>query len=152
MTIEDARALPPWTRVAAYALCMDPDNRLLLVRVAPGYPAGGMWTLPGGGLTFGEKPADAVLRELTEETGLTGRVDSLAFVDSQTHGPMVEAGRAYGPWHGVRITYRVEITGGDLRDEIDESTDAAAWFPLDEVRHLPIVDLVTLTLQHLDAG
>jgi ADP-ribose pyrophosphatase YjhB (NUDIX family) len=131
-------------------MCLDDFGRLLLVRIASGYPAGGLWTLPGGGLDFGEDPADGVLRELTEETGLVGRVITLAFVDSLTHGPMVEAGRAYGPWHGIRIVYRVEIVGGDLRDEVDESTDAAAWFSRAEIAELPVVELVDVCLGHLD--
>ena len=75
--------LPPWTRVAAYAVCVDDSRRILLARVAPGYMAEGMWTLPGGGLQFGEEPAHAVIRELAEETGLEGRVISLAFVDKK---------------------------------------------------------------------
>ena len=29
------------------------------------------WELPGGGLDFGEKPAEALMREVQEETGLT---------------------------------------------------------------------------------
>ena len=151
MTVEEPSALPRWTRVAAYALSLDDYGRVLLARVAPGYMAAGMWTLPGGGLDFGEHPADAVLRELTEETGLIGRVVTLAFVDSLTNGPVVEAGKAYGPWHGIRIVYRVDITGGDLRDEIDESTDAAAWFGRDEIVSLPRTELVDIALQHLDA-
>ena len=151
MTIEEATRLPRWTRVAAYALSLDNAGRLLLARVAPGYPAAGLWTLPGGGLDFGEDPADAVLRELSEETGLTGQVVTLAFVDSLTNGPQVEAGKAYGPWHGIRIVYRVDITGGDLRDEIEESTDAAAWFARDEIASLPRTELVDTALEHLDA-
>ena len=110
-----------------------------------------MWTLPGGGLDFGEHPADAVLRELTEETGLSGQVQSLAFVDSITNGPLVENGRAYGPWHGVRIVYRVNIVGGDLRDELDESTDAASWFSREEIKSLPHTELVDVAVQYLDA-
>ena len=141
--------LPRLTRVAAYAVCTDDSERLLLVRISSGYPAAGQWTLPGGGLEFGEDPADGVLRELTEETGLSGRVAALAFVDSRTHGPMVEAGRAYGPWHGIRIVYRVDIVGGELRNETHESTDTAAWIRLAEVPSLPIVDLVEVALDHL---
>ena len=149
--MEEASALPRWTRVAAYALAVDAAGRLLLARVAPGYRAAGMWTLPGGGLDFGEHPADAVLRELTEETGLSGQVQSLALVDSITDGPLMENGRAYGPWHGIRIVYRVTIVGGELRDELDESTDAAAWFSRPEIESLPHTDLVDVAVQHLDA-
>jgi 8-oxo-dGTP diphosphatase len=145
------RELPRWTRVAAYALCLDELGRILLARVAPGYMGAGMWTLPGGGLDFGEDPTDAVLRELAEETGLAGRVLSLAFVNSHTNGPLVEHGKAYGPWHGIRIVYRVEVTGGQLRDEVDESTDAAAWLTRDELASLTVSDLVSRALDFLDA-
>ncbi len=151
MTIEEAQTLPRWTRVAAYAICIDDANRLLLARVAAGYLAAGLWTLPGGGLDFGEHPAEAVLRELTEETGLMGVVESLAFVDSLTNGPLVEAGKAYGPWHGVQICYRVAVTGGELRDEVDESTDAAAWFGREAIRDLPRTALVDAAVNYLDA-
>ena len=39
----------------------------------PAIGIGDMWTLPGGGLEFGEPPAAAALRELEEETGLRRR-------------------------------------------------------------------------------
>ncbi len=142
--------LPRGTRVAAYALATDYQGRILLVRVAPGYPSAGHWTLPGGGLKFGEDPAVGALRELAEETGLTGHVKSISFVDSRTWPARPELG--HGEWHGVRIVYGVEIAGGELRDERDESTDAAAWFTRDEIAGLPVVDLVTVALEHLDAG
>ena len=145
------RELPRWTRVAAYALCRDDLGRMLLARVAPGYMGAGTWTLPGGGLDFGEDPMDAVIRELAEETGLAGRVLSLSFVNSHTNGPLFEAGKAYGPWHGIRIVYRVEVTGGQLRDEVDESTDAAAWFTRNEIDSLSVSDLVSKSLDFLDA-
>jgi ADP-ribose pyrophosphatase YjhB (NUDIX family) len=134
------------TRLAAYALCVD-DDRLLLVRVAPGYPATGVWTLPGGGVNFGEDPADAALRELTEESGLTGELDRLAFVDSIAGENQPEFGA--DAWHGVRIVYTALITGGELRDEIEESTDKAEWVPLAEVRQRPITELVEVALAYL---
>ena len=37
----------------------------------------GRWTLPGGGLDFGEDPRDGALRELAEETGYIGELDEL---------------------------------------------------------------------------
>lgn len=148
MTAE--KALPRWTRVAAYALAADDQGRVLLVRVAAGYPQAGRWTLPGGGLGFGEDPADAVLRELTEETGLAGRIASIAFVDSRTNPPRPESN--LGEWHGIRIVYRVGITGGTLRDETEESTDSAAWFTREQLRSLAIVDLVEVALEHAETA
>jgi 8-oxo-dGTP diphosphatase len=140
--------LPRWTRVAAYSVAIDGDGRVLLVRVAPGYPDVGTWTLPGGGLNFGEDPAQGALRELTEETGLEGSITALAFVSSMNVDPRPKLG--LGALHWIRIVYRVAINGGELRDEQDESTDAAAWFTRAEIEDLPIVELVTSALQHLD--
>jgi ADP-ribose pyrophosphatase YjhB (NUDIX family) len=139
---------PRSLRVAAYALATHED-RILLVRMAPGYPSAGQWTLPGGGLDFGEDPAAAALRELTEETGLSGEIRSIAFVDSRTWPARPEAD--LGAWHAIRVVYRVEITGGELRDEIDESTDAAAWFTPEVARNGATVDLVRVALDHLDS-
>ena len=44
----------------------------------------GSWTLPGGGLDFGEDPEAGALRELGEETGLEGEVRGLLGVHSNT--------------------------------------------------------------------
>ena len=60
------------TKVGAYAFCVRSDGAVLLARIAPCFPDAGSWTLPGGGVEFGEHPDAAVLRELGEETGLTG--------------------------------------------------------------------------------
>ncbi len=138
----------PRTRLAAYALCVE-DGRLLLCRIAPGYPAGGVWTLPGGGVAFGEDPADAARRELAEETGLEGRIDDLAFVDSTAGTGSPEHGRE--AWHGVRIVYLATITGGTLRDEVDESTDRAEWATLPELEARPVTELVQVALAWLGA-
>ena len=137
-TSEPARSI---TRVAAYALCIQ-DGRILLVRIAEGSWSGvGQWTLPGGGLDFGESPRDGALRELTEETGLVGEIEELADVLSW-HGrwthPRDGVDEAY---HGLQIVYRVSVTGGELSDESDGSTDQARWFTREEAEALPLVEL-----------
>jgi len=129
------------TRIGAYALCVD-QGRILLSRIAQGYWSGvGEWTLPGGGLDFGEAPRDGALRELPEETGLVGEIieiaDVLSWADRWRH-PRDGADEAF---HGLQIIYRVRIVGGDLRPEVDGSTDLAAWFAVDEAGKLPLVEL-----------
>ena len=129
------------TRIAAYALCVDEDQ-ILLCRIAPGFFSDdGLWTLPGGGLDFGETPPDAALRELAEETGLVGEIDGLAGVFSW-------AGRVPRPGdgvvvehHGIQIVYRVRVVGGALRNEAAGSTDLAQWVSRTEAESLPLVEL-----------
>jgi len=40
----------------------------------------------------------------------------------------------------------MEIVGGTLRNELDESTDLAAWIEPDEIDTLPLADVVSLVL------
>ena len=96
---------------------------------------------PGGGLAFGEAPADAALRELHEETGVIGEVIGLADVLSWSKRWIHPRDGVDEAYHAVQIVYRVRITGGELRDEPDGSTDAARWFASEELSQLPLVDL-----------
>jgi hypothetical protein len=45
-------------------------------------------------------------------------------------------------FHGIRILYRVRVTGGELRDEVGGSSDTCRWVTRAEVVELPIVELV----------
>lgn len=61
-----------WWRVAktqrnsAFVIAFDAHGQVLLVRHSYGPP---VWTLPGGGIARGEKPAVAASREFAEELG-----------------------------------------------------------------------------------
>jgi 8-oxo-dGTP diphosphatase len=138
------------TRVAAYALCRDGDGRILLCHIAPSVGAGDLWTLPGGGLEFGESPATAVLRELAEETGYLGEIDGLVDVSDR----LFEDPGADGPtrMHAIRIVYAVRVTGGELRDEPDGSTDTCRWLTLDEAAHIRLGELARRAIDHARAG
>jgi 8-oxo-dGTP pyrophosphatase MutT (NUDIX family) len=127
----------PRTRLGAYAVVRDDAERILLVRLAPDEVEAGAWTLPGGGVEFGEHPDDAVLRELEEETGLVGRIDSMLGIFSRVYPRSRAANGA--DLHFVGMLYRVTPIGGELRDEVDGSSDGAAWFRPDELAALRMV-------------
>ena len=130
------------TRVAAYALCTDGDA-ILLSRIAPGHTASsdGMWTLPGGGIGFGEDPRDAAVRELAEETGLVGEIVELAGVHSWAGHFVHPEDRIPTDFHAIRIIYRVRIVGGELTVEVGGSSDACAWVGRNDLAGLPLVEL-----------
>jgi len=128
------------TRVAAYGLILK-ETRLVLCRISPDVGCAGQWTLPGGGLDFGEDPQNGVVREVKEETGLDVRPTNVAGIDSvRIQADGVEH-------HGIRIVYEVELLGGELRNEKDGSTDLCQWFNKEEANQLKLVDLAVYGLQ-----
>jgi ADP-ribose pyrophosphatase YjhB (NUDIX family) len=138
-------------RFAAYAIATDPADRLLLTRIAPGYPGAGCWHLPGGGTDYGEQPGAALIRELVEETGQEGRLVELLGVAS--HRDAASLGPEGYPidWHGVRAFYRVEVdkpTQVIIKD-VGGSTSEALWMPLAQVAALPENELTEITAEAL---
>jgi 8-oxo-dGTP pyrophosphatase MutT (NUDIX family) len=127
------------TRLGAYSICLDEAGRILLARLSAIEVDVGAWTLPGGGIDFGEHPDAAAVRELQEETGLDGDIEELAGVFSHVYRSSRFAGG--GDLHFIGIVYRMRILGGDLRDELDGSTDTSAWFAPEDLAGIRLVEL-----------
>lgn len=124
------------TRIGAYGLIMQ-NEKILLCRLSSQVTGSvGMWTLPGGGIDFGEDPAAAMEREVMEETGLSAVAQELAAVDSicAVVGEGIER-------HSVRIIYHATCEPGELIFEQGGSTDQCRWFSYVEVSELPLVTL-----------
>lgn len=131
-------------RLGAYALCIEEGQVLLALTVpATGAPT---WTLPGGRVEQDEDPYDAVLRELTEETGYQGVVTRLLGVDSRLIPAAERAQRGLPNHQNVGIFYRVRITGGELRPEPNGDTVQSVWTPIVQVSSLRRSSLVDVGL------
>jgi 8-oxo-dGTP diphosphatase len=138
-------------RFAAYAIATDPQDNLLLTRIAPGYPGEGRWHLPGGGTDYGEQPGPALIRELVEETGQEGRLIELLGVAS--HRDAASLGPEGYPidWHGVRAFYRVVVdkpTEVSVKD-VGGSTSEARWMALGQVALLGEDEVTEVTAEAL---
>ena len=131
--------LPGRTRLGGYALCTDDEGRVLLARLSAIEVDVGAWTLPGGGVEFGEHPDHAVLRELEEETGFVGEIESVAGVFSHVYRQSRAADGS--DLHFLGILYHVRLVGGHLRDEVDGTTDAAGWFGRADLADLRLVEI-----------
>lgn len=104
------------------------DGDLLLIRRGRG-PAAGSWSVPGGRVETGELLAEAVVRELREETGLEGVCGSLVGLVER-----FDDGR-----HLVILDFEVTVLDDQQLAAGDDAAEAA-WVPLDEVIDLQLVD------------
>lgn len=98
---ESARAAPKRIEVIARGVARR-DGALLVCRSMPG----GHAYLPGGHVEPGEAAADALARELLEETGLESRVGPLLLV---AEARFTQAGR---PRHEINLVFHVEHRAG----------------------------------------
>lgn len=132
------------TRVGAYALIFDGESVLLSWWNGESRPQLASWTLPGGGVEFGEQLEGAAIREVFEETGYRIELE-----DYLTSGSFAMTGDGLRrPLHRVRVVFTARIVGGRLGTiEVGGSTDRAAWIPLAELDQAgPRLDLVDMAL------
>src|SRR6185437_15410365 len=82
--------------VVACAL-IDADSRVLIAQRPAGKAMAGLWEFPGGKANGGERPEDALIRELAEELGIAVREACLA--------PLTFASHTYSDFHLLMPLY-----------------------------------------------
>lgn len=94
---------------AAGVVCFRGEDVLLVRRGAP--PLEDAWSLPGGRIEWGERAADAALRELKEETGCSAELVGLIDV---VDAVFTSRSRSAEPWgHYVLIDYAARWSEGE---------------------------------------
>lgn len=96
-------------RAGAAALVEDSSGKILIAKRAT-YPEG-IWVLPGGGINFGERAEDAVVREIEEETGLEIKPVELIKVYEMIL-PRLSV-------HRIIFFYRAKLVGGVAKPSTD---------------------------------
>jgi mutator protein MutT len=111
------------------AVIKDDEGRLLLIKRGH-EPGAGLWSIPGGRIEPGETDAEALVREMREETGLAVQA-----------GPLLGTVRRPVPG-GLAVLdirdYAATVTGGTLRPGDDAAE--ARWVAVSELASLPITE------------
>lgn len=89
-----------------------------------------LWSLPKGHLEPGETEADTAVREVAEETGISGRIiGELGTIDFWF---VAEGRRVHKTVHHFLLVAADPVHGLELSDE-DVEVSEVAWVPLGEV-------------------
>lgn len=127
------------------------DSKILLIKKVSG-PYDGKLDLPGGSIEFGERPEEALKRELLEEVGIELGCYELIDADSVKFDWMY--GDELIKVHHVGIFYKILEYSNDIRNEIeidDKNDDSlgADFYDIDKLKREQLSEIVILTLEKL---
>jgi len=94
---------PPLLAVAA-AILVNSDGEILLAQRPVGKAMAGLWEFPGGKIETGETPEAALMREMTEELGITVALADLF--------PFTFASHSYESIHLLMPLYLCKVWDG----------------------------------------
>ena len=137
------REFPQAPLVGVGAVIVEQGKVLLVQRGSE--PLKGHWSLPGGLVEVGESLHAAVVREVTEETGLLVEpVELVELLDRiYRDGDRVR-------YHYVIADYLCRVTGGSLQAASDAA--AARWVERAEWNSHSILVLDPITVRVIEAG
>jgi 8-oxo-dGTP pyrophosphatase MutT (NUDIX family) len=128
-------------KVAVSAFVQDAEGRILMIHRTDN----DKYSIPGGGMEVGETVADAVVREVTEETGILVRPTALLGVFSNPrHVVAYDDGEVRQEFS---ICFKAEPIGGSPRTSLESK--AVRWVAPDE---LPTLDIHPSIRERIQRG
>jgi 8-oxo-dGTP diphosphatase len=98
------------------AVLLDRDGKVFIAQRPKGKAMAGLWEFPGGKLEAGERPDEALIRELREELGIETASSCLA--------PLTFVSHAYDHMHLIMFVYVCRTWKGFLKPQEHQKT---AW-------------------------
>lgn len=112
------------------------NESLLLVKLQSPVSGSLIWMPPGGGLEFGESTADAIVREMKEETGLKVRAGRLRYIH-EVISPHIHALELYYDCHYISGDVQLG-TDPELQQE-NQILQDVAFIPFQKFEVYPVV-------------
>jgi 8-oxo-dGTP diphosphatase len=125
--------------VAAVAL-IDADGRVLIAQRPLGKSLAGLWEFPGGKVEAGERPEQALIRELREELTIDVAESCLA--------PLTFASHAYEDFHLLMPLYVCRRWKGDV---MPNEGQGLKWVRARALRDYPMPPADKPLIPHLEA-
>lgn len=109
------------------------NNKLLMVKHLMGNEKI-LWSVPGGGMVYGQNAEENLIREFKEETGLNVKIHKYLFVNEFLDPPL----------HAMEHFFSLKSTGGSLKLGEDpelskqfQILNEIAWMSIEDIRSLP---------------
>lgn len=143
--IDDANAPAANSVVpSVVGIVRDDQGRVLLIHKTDN----DLWALPGGGHEIGESIADAVVREVLEETGYEVEVTGLT--GTYTNPKHVMAYEDGEVRQQFSIAFTARLIGGHARTSSESRS--VEWFSPEDARDLPMHPSMRMRLAHALEG
>lgn len=126
------------TVLVAAAALVDKDNRVLIAQRPEGKSMAGLWEFPGGKVETGERPEEALIRELREELSIDVTEACLA--------PFVFASHTYDAFHLLMPLYVCRKWNGQ---PVPTEGQVLKWVLVRELKNYPMPPADLPLIAHL---
>lgn len=129
---------PPLFQIVVCAILINKNKKIFLARRASHKKLAGKWEFPGGKLELGEKPEEALIREIREELGIT------------ITDPQILHIKPYSYPHGNVLILFYTCDDFSAEPKIQESDhDLCGWYDLGNLKTLDLLPANAEALERL---